>query len=212
MGNLPGSIAKRYDALSKETCCLSCGGAFALAEINSGDICIDLGCGKGHDVLRMAVKTGAAGMALGIDISDGMLETAEKQADAMGLDNVRFIKCQLEEIDIESDFAHVVISNCTINHSLVQDKVWREIFRVLKPGGHFVVSDIYALAEIPETYRNDPEMVAQCWAGAVTKNKYSQHVQDAGFTDIVILEESAPYEKGQVHVASFTIKGTKPIS
>ncbi len=210
MSDLSGSIAKRYDALSAKDCCLSCGGAFSLAEIKAGDVCIDLGCGKGHDVLRMATLAGDNGMAWGVDISDGMLDTANRHAQVMGFENVRFIKSELEQIDLASDFADVVISNCTINHSLEQDMVWREIFRILKPGGHFVVSDIYATEKVPDIFRNDSEMVAQCWAGAVTKSQYMQHIEDAGFSQSEVLEESNPYDKGSIQVASFTIKGTKP--
>jgi arsenite methyltransferase len=103
------------------------------------------------------------------------------------------------------------LSNCTINHSLEQGLVWKEIFRILKPGGQFVVSDIYALEPVADKYRNDPEAVAQCWAGSVTKEQYFHNIQSAGFLSAEILEESAPYEKGSINVCSFTIRGTKPL-
>ncbi len=201
------SIAKRYDSLSKEDCCLSCGGAFSLANIQPGNICVDLGCGRGHDVLRMALLAGEEGFAYGVDISDGMMETAKDQAEKTGIENMLFVKSPLEEIKLNDAIADVIISNCTINHSLNQGKVWEEIARLLKPGGYFVISDIYATEEVPESFRNNPDMVAECWAGAVTKEEYMRNISEAGLTDVEVLEESAPYEKGRIKVASFTVKG-----
>ncbi len=207
MDRYAGSIAKRYDGLSQQACCLSCGGAFSFAEIKPGDICVDLGCGKGHDVLRMALLAGESGYAYGVDISDGMMETARQQAEKLRLQNIGFVKCPLEDIRLGDNVADVIISNCAINHSLNQDKVWKGIARLLKKEGQFVVSDIYATKPVPEKFRNDPDMVAKCWAGAVTKEEYLQNVKNAGLREIEILEESAPYEKGHIIVASFTIKG-----
>jgi arsenite methyltransferase len=212
MNQFSASISNRYDSLAGQACCLSCGAALSLADIKPGFVCIDLGSGKGHDVLRMAVMAGETGFAYGIDISDGMMETARNNADKLHLKHVAFIKSELENIQLESDLADVVISNCTINHSLNQAAVWKEISRVLKPGGSFVVSDIFALEKVPEAFASDPEAVAACWAGAVTKDIYLQNIINAGLSDIEILEESLPYEKGSIFVASFTIKGTKPQS
>ncbi len=207
MTNYSESIAKRYDSLSKEDCCLSCGGAFSLTNIQPGDICIDLGCGRGHDVLRMALLAGEEGFAYGVDISDGMMDTAKDQAEKMGIDNILFVKSPLEAIKLNDAIADVIISNCTINHSLKQGKVWQEIARLLKPGGYFVVSDIYAIEEVPGSFRSNPDMVAECWAGAVTREKYLLNIRKAGLQDVEVMEESAPYEKGQIKVASFTVKG-----
>ncbi len=209
MGTLSDSIAKRYDGLSKADCCLSCGGAFPLAEIRSGDVCVDLGCGKGLDLLRMATLAGPKGFAYGVDISTGMMETAWQNAKKLNLENVDFVRSELENIQLEDDLANVVISNCTINHSLDQAKVWQEGGRILKKGGHFVVSDIYSIKPVPAQYRSNPDMVAECWAGAEVKEKYLQNLIDAGFEKIEILEESRPYQKGKIEVASFTIKGIK---
>ncbi len=210
MNQYSASISSRYDELAGQACCLSCGAALSLADIKPGFVCVDLGSGKGHDVLRMAVMTGETGFAYGIDISDGMMETARNNAAKLQLKHVAFIKSELENIQLDSHLADVVISNCTINHSLDQAAVWREISRILKPGGSFVVSDIYALEEVPSAYASDPRAVAECWAGAVVKETYLQNVMDAGLSDIEIIEESRPYEKGSIFVASFTIKGRKP--
>ncbi|MDX9941355.1 MAG: methyltransferase domain-containing protein [Bacteroidales bacterium] len=208
---MTGAIAMGFDGLSKKNCRLSCGGAFSLATIIPGDTCIDLGCGKGHDVMRMARVTGEKGHAFGIDLSRGMIETAKMNAEVMRAHNASFIQSTLEEITLEDDMADVVISNCTINHSLHQGQVWNEIFRILKPGGTFVVSDIYATEEVPEQYKTDPSAVAGCWAGAETKENYLAHIAKAGFVNISILEESAPYTKGCIRAASFTLQGKKPL-
>ncbi len=203
------SIAQRYDKLSGQPCCLSCGGAFSMAEIKPGDVCVDLGCGKGHDALRMAVKAGPKGLAYGVDISRGMMDTARTQAERMGVENIRFVEAKLEQIPLNDSMANVVISNCTINHSLRQDLVWKEIFRLLKTGGMFAISDIYSTEIVPDIYRQNPVMVAECWAGSVTKSQYLKNIQDAGFDNVQIVEESAPYDKGLIRVASFTVTGKK---
>ncbi|MCE5331516.1 MAG: methyltransferase domain-containing protein, partial [Bacteroidales bacterium] len=101
------------------------------------------------------------------------------------------------------------ISNCTINHASDKPAVWSEVYRILKPGGRFVVSDIYATQPIADEYRNDPVAVAECWAGSVTRAEYLTMLEKAGFIEIKIYEESEPYAKGQAEVASFTISGKK---
>jgi len=204
------AISQRYDELSGQQCCLSCGGAINYTEIKPGHNCADLGSGKGFDVLKMATMATESGFAYGIDVSDAMMETARENARKLNLENTSFIKSELERIDLPDETLDLVLSNCTINHSLDQQAVWKEIFRILKPGGQFVVSDIYAPEPVPDQYRNDPEAVAQCWAGAVTKEQYFHHIQSAGFLSAEIMEESAPYEKGFIKVCSFTIRGNKP--
>ena len=210
MSNFSSAISKRYDELSGQECCLSCGAALSLAKIRQGDICLDRGCGKGLDVLRMATMTGPAGHAYGIDISEGMMGVARENALKMGLKNVSFVRSELEKISLSDNLADVLISNCTINHSLAQDIVWLEIARILKPGGTVVVSDIYALDEVPAEFRNDPEAVAECWAGAVSRVEYLKNILKSGLSSIEILEESAPYEKGRIRVCSFTVRAVKP--
>lgn len=203
------AISRRYDELSGQECCLSCGGAINYADIKPGYKCADLGSGKGFDVLKMATMAGPGGFAWGIDVSDAMMDTARENATKLNLNNVEFIKSELENIQLETETLDLVLSNCTLNHSLEQEKVWKEIYRILKFGGCFVVSDIFSTEEVPEKYRNDPEAVAQCWAGAVTKETYFQHLKAAGFQSVEIIEESKPYDKGEIKVSSFTIKGCK---
>ena len=203
------AINIRYTGLAKESCCLSCGGAINYAEPLAGECCVDLGSGRGTDVLRMAEKVGNEGFVFGVDISDGMLETARTNAGKLGISNVSFIHSDLEKIAIPGGVADLVISNCTINHVADKLSVWKEVYRMLKPGGRFVVSDIYSVEPVPEAFANDPVAVSECWAGAVTRDAYLETLTRAGFSEISILEESQPYSKGLIHVVSFTIFGRK---
>ncbi|MGE5457675.1 MAG: methyltransferase domain-containing protein [Methanococcaceae archaeon] len=203
-------ITNRYNELAKDNCCLSCGGALEYSSPKTGEICVDLGSGRGNDVIRMAQAVGMTGFAFGVDISDNMLDKAAKNAEKLDIKNVKFIKSELENLCLEGNLADLVISNCTINHASDKVRVWDEIFRILKKGGRFVISDIYSIEEVPDQYKNDPAAVAECWAGAVTKELYLDIIKQAGFPDVQILEESQPYSKGNIEVASFTIAGKKP--
>lgn len=200
-------INKRYSSLAEDSCCLSCGGAIGYSKPESGEVCVDLGSGRGTDVLRLAEEVGEKGFVYGVDISDGMIRKAKSTAEKLGAKNVKFLKAELEVLPIEDKIVDLVISNCTLNHSSDKQKVWNEVARILKKGGRFVVSDIYSSEPVPEEFRNDPQAVAECWAGAVTREEYLNHLQTAGFVQIKVLEESAPYEKGKIKVSSFTIYG-----
>jgi ubiquinone/menaquinone biosynthesis C-methylase UbiE len=153
-------INKRYSDLAKSDCCLSCGGAINYAGAKPGEVCVDLGSGRGTDVLRMAEEVGETGFAYGIDISDGMIEKARSTAEKLGATNVKFLKCPLEKIALDDNSANLVISNCTINHAADKQLVWNEVNRILKVGGRFVVSDIYSLNPVPDEYRNDPVAIS----------------------------------------------------
>jgi arsenite methyltransferase len=202
-------INKRYSGLAESDCCLSCGGAMDYAVPAPGEVCVDLGSGRGTDVLRMADQVGQSGFVFGIDVADGMLEKARKNAEKLEVKNVSFIHSELEKLDLPDHTADLVISNCTLNHAAEKQIVWNEIYRILKKGGRFVVSDIYATSPIPEEYRSDPAAIAECWAGAVTRDEYMRHLATAGFTSVEVIEESVPYRKGKAEVASFTIAGKK---
>ena len=203
------SINERYTNLSETTCCLSCGGAINHAVVQPGEVCLDLGSGRGNDVIRMAEEAGENGFAYGIDLSDGMVKKARTNLDKFGVTNAEIIQSEMESLPLNDNSVNVTISNCTINHSSNKEAVWSEVFRVLKPGGRFVVSDIYATAPIADEYRNDPQAVAECWAGAVTRAEYLTMLEETGFTNIKILEESEPYAEGMAEVASFTVYGEK---
>jgi len=203
-------IDNRYSKLAESACCLSCGGAVNYSDAVEGEVCIDLGSGRGTDVLRLAETVGKSGFAYGIDISGGMLQKARNTADKLGITNTEFIHSSLENINLPDGIADLVISNCTINHSSDKQAVWNEVFRILKKGGRFVVSDIYSLNPVPEEYRNDPVAVSECWAGSVTRDEYLEQLGKAGFEQIKILEESAPYKKAEIMVSSWTVAGRKP--
>jgi arsenite methyltransferase len=204
-------INTRYSELAESECCLSCGGAINYAEPKIGEVCVDLGSGRGTDVLRMAESVGKIGFVYGIDISDGMLEKARRNAEKFGVTNVSFVRSELEKLELPDKVADLVISNCTLNHASDKQAVWNEIFRILKKGGRFVISDIYATAPIADEYRNDPVAVAECWAGSITRVEYMQQLEKSGFASVEILEESAPYAKGNAEVCSFTIAGKKAV-
>ena len=203
-------VDKRYTNLAESTCCLSCGGAVNYSDAVEGEVCIDLGSGRGTDVMRLAETVGKSGFVYGIDISGGMLLKARNRAERLGITNTEFIHSSLENINLPDSIADLVISNCTINHSTDKQAVWNEVFRILKKGGRFVVSDIFSLNPVPEEYRNDPVAVSECWAGSVTRNEYLEQLEKAGFKKITVLEESAPYKKAEIMVSSWTLAGIKP--
>jgi len=203
------AIEARYGALAETSCCLSCGSAVHHVTATPGQVCVDLGSGRGTDVLRLAEQVAPDGLAYGVDITDHMLDKAQSTARKMGVENAKFYRADLEELPFADASVDWVTSNCVLNHAQDKPRVWREIARILKPGGRFVVSDIYAVEPVPESYRSDPEAIAECWAGAILKGEYLEAIGAAGLQDIEILEESAPYQKGQAIVASFTIVGVR---
>lgn len=204
------AIEARYSALAESSCCLSCGSAASLVAAASGQTCLDLGCGRGTDVIRLAQVVGPNGHAHGIDITDSMLDKARSTARKLGVTNASFWKADLAALPVPDASIDWVTSNCVLNHAADKPAVWREIARVLKPGGQFVISDIYALEPVPALYRDDPDAVAQCWAGAILKSEYLAAIAGAGLNNVTIMDESAPYEKGKIQVVSFTLSGTRP--
>ncbi|MDA3809761.1 MAG: methyltransferase domain-containing protein [Spirochaetaceae bacterium] len=206
---MSNEINVRYSELAESSCCLSCGGALDKSDASKGDVCIDLGSGRGTDALRLAEIVGPEGKVFGLDLSDGMITKAKKTAERMGVKNVEFIQTDLSHIPLEEKTVDIIISNCVLNHVADKLQIWSEIHRVLKEGGSFTVSDIFSSKPVPEKYANDPAAVAECWAGSVTKEVYLDTLSKAGFTDITILEESEPYKKGEIEVSSFTITGSR---
>ncbi|MEJ5363320.1 MAG: methyltransferase domain-containing protein [Spirochaetota bacterium] len=204
------AINVRYSNLAQSSCCLSCGGAINHAKPKPGEVCVDLGSGRGTDVLRMADAVGSNGFVYGIDISSGMIAKSKELSDKFGYTNVVFIQSDLETLPLADTSCDVIISNCTINHVNNKQNVFNEIYRILKPGGRCIISDIYSIGQVPLEYKNDPNAVAECWAGSIPKDEYLAIIAQAGFPEIEILEESQPYPKGSIYVASFTYKIIKP--
>ena len=162
---------------------LGCGNPTALAELKPGEKVLDLGSGGGIDVLLSARRVGSAGFAYGLDMTDEMLELAERNRKESGVENVRFLKGVIEDIPLEANAVDVVISNCVINLSADKGQVLREGYRVLVPGGRFAVSDIVFQGHIPPAIRADLEAWAGCIAGALEEETYRNLLQEAGFTD-----------------------------
>ncbi|AHC15805.1 methyltransferase domain-containing protein [Salinispira pacifica] len=208
--NVLSAIDLRYSDLAETSCCLSCGGAIDKSQPRPGEVCVDLGSGRGNDLVTLAEAVGPEGRVHGVDISRGMLAKARKTITKLNLEEqVELHQSNLEYIPLKCNSVDLLISNCTINHAADKGMVWKEIHRILKPGGRFVVSDIYSLQPVPHEYAEDPQAVAECWAGSVTREEYITQLSDAGFKDVQILEESTPYDKGKVEVCSWTILGYK---
>ena len=165
---------------------LGCGNPTALAQLNPGETVLDLGSGGGIDVLLSARRVGPTGKAYGLDMTDEMLALAEQNRRRAGVTNVEFLKGQIEEIPLPGNAVDVIISNCVINLSGDKDRVLREAFRVLKPGGRFAVSDVVVRGEIPEDVRRSMELWVGCVAGALSDDEYRSKLEAAGFMDVEI--------------------------
>jgi arsenite methyltransferase len=160
---------------------LGCGNPTALAELKPGEVVLDLGSGGGIDVLLSATRVGPTGKAYGLDMTNEMLALAEENMRKSGLTNVEFLKGEIENIPLPSNSVDVIISNCVINLSADKDKVLREAFRVLKPGGKFAVSDIVTQDEIPSDIKRSVELWVGCVAGALGREEYLRKLGNAGF-------------------------------
>ena len=163
---------------------LGCGNPTALAELKPGEIVLDLGSGGGIDVLLSARRVGPGGKAYGLDMTDEMLALARENQKKAGVENVEFLKGEIENIPLPENSVDVIISNCVINLSGDKDKVLREAFRVLKPGGRFAVSDVVTKGEIPPEIRKSVLLWVGCIAGALEENEYREKLAAAGFEGI----------------------------
>ncbi len=165
---------------------LGCGNPTALAELSPGERVLDLGSGGGIDVLLSARRVGPTGFAYGLDMTDAMLELAERNRAEAGVENVRFLKGIIEDIPLPAESVDVVISNCVINLSADKGQVLREAYRVLTPGGRFAVSDIVFQGRLPQVLRADMESWAGCIAGALEEETYRALLASAGFTNVEV--------------------------
>lgn len=165
---------------------LGCGNPSALARLNPGEVVLDLGSGGGIDVLLSAKRVGPTGKAYGLDMTDEMLDLARQNQARAGVTNAEFLKGEIESIPLPDGAVDVVISNCVINLSADKAAVVREVFRVLKPGGRFAVSDIVVRGEIPAEIRRNVELWAGCVAGALHEMEYQSLLAEAGFEAIGI--------------------------
>ena len=185
---------------------LGCGVPTAVADLHEGETVLDLGSGGGADVLISARRVGPAGKAIGLDMTDEMLELARANAAAAGVDNVEFVKGYIEEIPLPDASVDVVISNCVINLSADKRRVLAETARVLRPGGRFAVSDVIADPDMDEATRADMQEWTGCIAGALTQGEFEQALSAAGLTDIEISETHRVHE----HASSAIVRARKP--
>jgi arsenite methyltransferase len=165
---------------------LGCGNPTALAQLNPGEIVLDLGSGGGIDVLLSARRVGPTGKAYGLDMTDDMLALARENQRKSGLTNVEFLKGEIENIPLPDNSVDVIVSNCVINLSADKDRVLREAFRVLRPGGRFAVSDVVVRGSVPQEIRRSVELWVGCVAGALDESDYRAKLAAAGFDQIEI--------------------------
>ena len=168
---------------------LGCGNPIALASLKAGETVLDLGSGAGFDCFLAAKKVGPKGKVIGVDMTPEMLKRAKENASKGGYKNVEFREGVIEALPVENDSVDAVISNCVINLSTNKEQVFKEMYRVLKKGGKFMVSDMTLSKELPEELRESVAAYAGCIAGAITKEEYLAGIKKAGFKDVKIVKE-----------------------
>jgi len=207
---------------------LGCGLPTQFAKIKKGDTVIDLGSGAGNDCFVARHETSETGKVIGVDFTPAMIKQARNNAEKLGYNNVEFREGDIDDMPVNDNVADVIVSNCVLNLVPNKTKVVNEIFRVLKPGGHFSISDIVLVGELPEALKNDAEMYAGCVAGAIQKDTYLNHIKEAGFSNIEIQKkkiivlpddildkylskaEIASFVSGETGIFSITVYAEKP--
>jgi arsenite methyltransferase len=203
VGSLPGNAVAAS---------LGCGNPTALAELQEGETVLDLGSGGGIDVLLSARRVGASGKVYGLDMTDEMLALARENQRKAGVQNVEFLKGEIEKVPLPDESVDVVISNCVINLSGDKDRVFAEALRVLRPGGRFAVSDIVVRGEVPVDLRRSIELWAGCIAGALEERDYRAKLEAAGF-DRVDIEPTRIYTAAQARefLAQINLEEAAPL-
>ena len=208
---------------------LGCGLPTEFAKIKEGDTVIDLGSGAGNDAFIARRFTGKTGKVIGIDFTEPMIKKARTNADKLELNNVEFRQGDIDDMPVTSNYANVIVSNCVLNLVPNKHKVISEIYRVLKPGGHFSISDIVLEGELPAKWREIAELYAGCVSGAIQKQLYLEIIEQAGFKNInlqkdkVIIipdtilsnyltaDEILEYKNGKAKITSITVYAEKPV-
>ncbi|BDG02243.1 methyltransferase domain-containing protein [Anaeromyxobacter oryzae] len=206
--DLQRALETRYGALAATTQSLSCGSVLELAALRDGETVVDLGCGRGGDVLRAAAAVGDRGVAIGVDSSPAMIAAA--RAPSADRHRIRFLLGDLAAVPLPDGAADAVVSSCAINHAPDKPAVYREIRRLLRPGGRFVVADVVSERPLPDAVRGDPAAWAACYGGAIPEADYLAAIAGAGLADVSVLRRSAPYERGGVRILSITVAGMRP--
>ena len=189
-----------------------CGNPVALADLRPGEVVLDLGSGGGLDCFLACRKVGASGKVIGLDMTPDMISLARGNAQKMGVSNVEFRLGEMEHMPVETGSVDVVISNCVICLSPDKDAVFREAFRVLKPGGRFFISDNVLKAELPQEVKENLDEWSRCVAGALERETYLRKIRDAGFAGLEIIQETAASnpEGWRKNLASIKVKALKP--
>ncbi|MDN4164937.1 arsenite methyltransferase [Cytophagales bacterium LB-30] len=207
---------------------LGCGLPTQFAQIEEGDTVIDLGSGAGNDCFVARHEVGASGKVIGIDFTEAMITRARQNADSLGFNNVEFRQGDIENMPVGDQVADVVVSNCVLNLVPNKKAVMAEIFRVLKPGGHFSISDVVLEGELPQALQEEAEMYAGCVSGAIQKSEYLEMIRRAGFENITLqkqknivipsdilkkylsTEQIEEFQKGGTGIMSLTVYAEKP--
>ena len=207
---------------------LGCGLPTQFAKIKKGDFIVDLGSGAGNDCFIARAETGETGKVIGIDFTPAMIEKARVNADKLGYNNVEFRQGDIEKMPLTANVADVVVSNCVLNLVPNKKAVFKEIIRVLKPGGHFSISDIVLTGSLPAKIKSAAEMYAGCVASAIDKNEYLSYIKETGFVNIILQkekpiivpddilkdylteEETAIYKNNPTVIFSITVYAEKP--
>ena len=207
---------------------LGCGLPTEFAKIKEGDTVIDLGSGAGNDAFIARSFVGEKGKVLGVDFTEAMIVRARDNAEKLGLNNVEFRLGDIDNMPVTSNYADVIVSNCVLNLVPDKNKVISEIFRVLKPGGHFSISDIVLEGQLPDRWKEVAELYAGCVSGAIQKQVYLKIIEEAGFKNIILqkdkaiiipdnilanylnADEIAEYKNGNTKITSITVYAEKP--
>ncbi len=196
-------ITKRYTNLTDES--LGCMDIKNFYSLDKDMNILDIGCGSGKTLIYIHDKLEGDCNLFGLDVTDGMLEKANTNR---GIRNINFIKAEMQNLPFESNFFDMVTSNCAVNHAKDKTKVYSEIFRVLRPGGYFIIGDIATKEPLPKEISESPEWVAQCLGGALQKEIYLQIIRDTGFKKLDLLNQRE-YIKEGFKLYGLTIKGVK---
>ena len=231
--NVPIDMAQDYQELNGYVADadlgLGCGLPTQFAQIKPGDTVVDLGSGAGNDCFVARAETGEAGRVIGLDMTPPMIDRARRNANVLGFTNVEFVYGDIEDMPLPENLADVVVSNCVMNLIPDKQKAFAETFRILKPGGHFSISDIVLQGELPAGLQQDAELYVGCVSGAIQKNAYLQLIRDNGFTSIQVqkervinlpdsvlqlylsAEEIAEYRQQDRGIYSITVFAQKPV-
>lgn len=209
MASINERIQVRYAEESTVNCSLSCGNNLDYMKLTVGERVLDLGCGTGSETMQAASLVGDQGEVVGLDLTSEMLEIARQKVRTKGIRNACFINGSIEQLPFDDNSFDAIMSNCVINHAPDKKQVYREIFRVLKSGGRFVVSDAVSKEELPDHIKDDPDQWAACFGGAITEESYLQSIKEAGFININVVSRRE-YLKNGYDFASLTIYAIKP--